>query len=151
MEIIAFENFIESTIRKHKEIKNFVWGDAFEQIQEVMLAKASPFVVFESPDVVLDSNRHTGQRIGYTTEMIVLERVQVDDKAKKKLSIQSTLQLSRELLLKFQELYQDNTFEDFKTTSNLTQVQFDNNVGWRCTLEFWFDTPHQINENKWLP
>lgn len=133
----------------HVEMQSFIWGDPFGQLQELSQGKPSPLAIMDSPDVAHSNVNHTGRKIGYQSELVVMKLVQMDDKVKKKAALQETLDIALELIRKFDEDYQDNKMESFKVISNLTQTQLDNHIGWRVTVEFWFDIIRNTNESKW--
>jgi hypothetical protein len=146
MKVSEFKNYLETLFLTHIDIYSFVWGDAFETLQQLLQGKETPLVMVESPDVKMDNTDNVGARRTYLSEIVVLKIASETEKAE---AIDETLEIIMELDRKLAEEFQYNVFENYKLTSNFTQVQKDNHSGWRVSFEITFDFSTNTNQNKW--
>lgn len=150
MTIAQLEIYFRNLAVSHVDIDNFVWGDAFEQIQELLKDLTSVVMVVDSPDVSHDNNDYTGRSIAYQSELVILKLTDSENKTQKQNDLIDTMDILLEVIRKIEDdLQQDDVYE-FSLKSILTQTFLDNRIGWRVSFSISFDINVGINQAKWL-
>jgi hypothetical protein len=150
MTIAQLEIYFRNLAVSHVDVDNFVWGDAFEQVQGLLKDLTQVVMVVDSPDFAHDNNNFTGRSIAYNSELVILKLTNSENKATKQNDLISTMDIILEVIRKIEEDLQNNDVYEFSLKSNLTQTFLDNRIGWRVSFSISFDVNVGINSTKWL-
>ena len=150
MTIAQLEIYFRNLAVSHVDVDNFVWGDAFEQVQGLLKDLTQVVMVVDSPDFAHDNHGQTGRSIAYNSELVILKLTNSENKATKQNDLISTMDIILEVIRKIEEDLQNNDVYEFSLKSNLTQTFLDNRIGWRVSFSISFDVNVGINSTKWL-
>jgi hypothetical protein len=149
MTIQEFKTYFKDLSISHVDIDAFVWGDAFEQIQDLLLNTNGIVMMVDSPDFALENHDLSGRSISYESELVILKLTQRDDVSRKSNDLVETMDIIIEVIRKIEEDFTDNLNYEFEIKSKLTQVFMDNRIGWRFKFNLDFDINVYKNDSKW--
>jgi len=149
MTLNELQTYFNSLATSHVDINDFVWGDAFEQLQDLINDTSDILLMVESPDYQMDNLGYTGRMISYESELVILKLTQKDNKTQKKNDLISTMSIMNEVIRKVEEDFQENDHAMFSIRSAFTQAYLDARIGWRVSYSISFDTDVYPNSAKW--
>ena len=150
MTLNEFETIFNNIATNHIDIDAFVFGDAFEQVQEVLTNLGDVILLVDSPDFSTDNVNNTGRMLTYESDMVLLKLTKPESRTEKQNDLITTMDIIVEIERELDRQFQNNDFYEFNIRSNYKQTFIDNRIGWRAKFEIEFDVNVGINNDKWL-
>lgn len=149
MTIEQLKQYFEGLATSNVDIQSFVWGDAFEQLQNILLNLNGVIMIVDSPDFNTQNLNDSGRVLSYESELVILKLSKLDDLTRKNADLMATMEIILEVVRKIENDYLTEDIYKFTLKSKIKQTQMDNRIGWRFAFTIDFDIDVYPNSEKW--
>ena len=149
MTINQLKDYFSQIATSHIDIQSFVWGDPFEQIQNLILNLNGVILMVDSPDLTTSNLNNSGRVLSYQSELVILKLSKFDDLTRKNADLMATMDIIIEVIRKIESDHIDDNIYKFALNSKIQQTQVDNRIGWRFAFTIDFDIDVYPNSEKW--